>query len=90
MINVMQQLASIGEEAEVAGKKNEFAYMLVLYFQNPFGRQDMERELWLALYRLVRDLGASPWFAVTKFFRLGDRGRLPLGGGARSTYKLGV
>ena len=64
--------------------------MLVLYFQSPFGRQDMERELWLALYKLARDLGASPWFAVTKFFRLGDRGRLPVGGDPRSTDLLGL
>jgi hypothetical protein len=57
----------------------------------PFSRrQDMERELWLALYNLLRKLGTSPWFAVTKFFRLGDRGRLPLGGDPRSTYQLGV
>lgn len=28
----------------------------------------MERELWLALYALVRRLGASPWFATTRFF----------------------
>ena len=64
--------------------------MLVLYFQSPFGRQDMERELWLALYKLLRALGASPWFAVTDFFRLGDRGRLPLGGDPRSTDPLGL
>ena len=50
----------------------------------------MERELWLALYKLVRELGTSPWFSVTKFFRLGDRGRLLVGSGSRSTGKLGV
>jgi hypothetical protein len=64
--------------------------MLVLCFKTPFGRQDMERELWLALYKLSRELGGSPWFAVTRFFRLGDRGRLPVGGDPRSTYPLGV
>lgn len=64
--------------------------MLVLYFETPFGRQDMERELWLALYKLSREFGGSPWFAVTRFFRLGDRGRLPMGGDPRSTYQLGV
>jgi len=62
--------------------------MLVLY---PFSRrQDMERELWLGLYKLLRELGESPWFAITKFFRLGDRGRLRVGGDPRSTYQLGV
>jgi hypothetical protein len=50
----------------------------------------MERELWLALYKLARDCGSSPWWALTKFFRLGDRGRLPVGGVARSSYRLGV
>jgi len=50
----------------------------------------MERELWSSLYRLSRDLGGSPWFAVTKFFRLGDRGRLLMGGTPRSTYRLGL
>jgi hypothetical protein len=50
----------------------------------------MERELWLALYKVVRELGASPWFAATKFFRLGDRGRLFVGGNPRSTYQLGM
>ncbi|HEX3598616.1 MAG TPA: hypothetical protein VHU84_00660 [Lacipirellulaceae bacterium] len=50
----------------------------------------MERELWLALYQGLRELGTSPWFAVTKFFRLGDRGRLLVGGNPRSTYQLGV
>lgn len=50
----------------------------------------MERELWLALYKVLRELGTSPWFVVTKFFRLGDRGRLPVGGDPRSTYELGV
>lgn len=45
----------------------------------------MERELWLALYKLARDCDASPWWAVTTFFRLGDRERLPLGGHSRST-----
>jgi hypothetical protein len=50
----------------------------------------MERELWLALYKLVRELGMSPWFSLAKFFRLGDRGRLPLGSGPRSTSKLGL
>jgi hypothetical protein len=50
----------------------------------------MERELWLALYKLVREFGASPWLAVTKFFRLGDRGRLPVGRHPRSTDELGV
>jgi hypothetical protein len=50
----------------------------------------MERELWLALYKLVRELGGSPWFPLTKFFRLGDRGRLPVGRGSRSTSELGV
>ena len=50
----------------------------------------MERELWLALYKLVRELGTSPWFSLTKFFRLGDRGRLPVGSGSRSTSELGV
>ena len=50
----------------------------------------MERELWLTLYRLSRELGGSPWFAVTKFFRLGDRGRLLVGGTPRSTYRLGL
>lgn len=64
--------------------------MLVLYFETPFGRQDMERELWLALYKLSREFGGSPWFAVTRFFRLGDRGRVPVGGDPRSTYQLGV
>ena len=28
----------------------------------------MERELWLALYKLARDRGSSPWWALTKFF----------------------
>lgn len=64
--------------------------MLVLYLQHSFGRQDMERELWLALYKLSRELGGSPWFAVTRFFRLGDRGCLLVGGDPRSTYQLGV
>ena len=50
----------------------------------------MERELWLALYKLARGLGASPWSAVTKFFRLGDRGDLPVGGDPRSTNELGL
>jgi hypothetical protein len=50
----------------------------------------MERELWLALYKLLRSLGSSPWFGVTKFFRLGDRGRSALGGDPRSTNELGV
>lgn len=50
----------------------------------------MERELWLALYKLSRELGGSPWFAVTKFFRLGDRGRLLVGGAPRSTDSLGL
>lgn len=50
----------------------------------------MERELWLALYRLSRELGGSPWFAVTKFFRLGDRGRLLMGGASRSSDSLGL
>jgi hypothetical protein len=42
--------------------------MLVLYFETLFERQDMERELWLALYKLSRESGGSPWFAVTRFF----------------------
>jgi Transposase DDE domain len=28
----------------------------------------MERELWLALYKLVRELGTSPWFSLASFF----------------------
>ena len=54
--------------------------MLVLYTKPVSGRQDMERELWLALYKLLRKLGESPWFALTKFFRLGSRSRLLVGG----------
>jgi hypothetical protein len=50
----------------------------------------MERELWLALYKRVRELGASPWWAMTKFFRWGDRGRPVVGGDPRSTNELGV
>ena len=50
----------------------------------------MERELWLALYKLARDCGAAPWWALTKFFRLGDRERLFVGRRSRSTDKLGL
>ena len=85
----MHQLAFVwGVEGLV--KKVSSRSCLSCVFEAPFGRQDMERELWLALYSLVRELGASPWFAVTKFFRLGDRGRLPVGSGSRSTNELGL
>jgi hypothetical protein len=64
--------------------------MLVLLFPTLSGDQIMERELWLVLYKLARKLGGSPWFTVTKFFRLADRGRLLVGGDPRSTNELGV
>ena len=50
----------------------------------------MERELWLVLYKLARDCDPSPWWALTKFFRLGDRERLFVGGCSRSTDNLGL
>ena len=50
----------------------------------------MERELWSALYKLARDCDPAPWWAVTVFFRFGDRGRLPLGCRSRSTDELGL
>jgi hypothetical protein len=50
----------------------------------------MERELWLALYHLARDCDSSPWWVLTKFFRLGDRGRLLVGSRSRSTDMLGL
>lgn len=50
----------------------------------------MERELWLALYKLGRRLDPSHWWTLTKFFRLGDCGRLLVGGDPRSTYLLGL
>lgn len=50
----------------------------------------MERGLWLALYDLARSCDASPWWAVTEFFRLGDRGGVLVGGSPRSTDKLGL
>jgi len=40
----------------------------------------MERELWLLLYRFARLCDEPRWWMITKFFRLGDRERLPLGG----------
>ena len=50
----------------------------------------MERELWIALYKLARDVDPAPWWAVTTFFRLGDRERLFVGSGSRSTDPLGL
>lgn len=50
----------------------------------------MERELWLALYKLARECDPAPWWAMTRFFRLGDRGCLPLGSHSRSTDLLGL
>ncbi|WDI40016.1 hypothetical protein [Bremerella sp. P1] len=50
----------------------------------------MERELWIALYKLARQCDANPWWAMTKFFRLGDRERLLVGGYSRSTNLLGM
>ncbi len=50
----------------------------------------MERELWIALYKLAQQCDSNPWWATTKFFRLGDRGGLPLGSHSRSTDLLGV
>ena len=64
---------------------------MVVLDQFPFSRrQAMERELWLTLYKLARDCGAAPWWALTKFFRLGDRERLFVGRRSRSTDKLGL
>ena len=50
----------------------------------------MERELWLVLYRIARECDPRPWWAVTQFFRLGDRGSVPLGSDPRSTDVLGL
>ena len=50
----------------------------------------MERELWLRLYQVVRNLDPAPCWLLGKFFRLGDRGRLFMGGDSRSTSSLGL
>ena len=87
--SIIHQLAFTQDSWAACGKE-EFAFMLALRHLYPCRRQAMERELWLTLYRLSRELGGSPWFAVTKFFRLGDRGRLLVGGAPRSTDSLGL
>lgn len=50
----------------------------------------MERELWLALYKVARECDPAGWWVTTKFFRLGDRERLSVGGASRSSDALGV
>jgi hypothetical protein len=50
----------------------------------------MERELWIALYQLARACDNAAWWQLGKFFRLRDRGGLPVGGTPRSTDKLVV
>ena len=44
----------------------------------------------VALYQLARRSGPLQWWSLAKFFRLGDRGRLFVGGDSRSTDLLGM
>jgi hypothetical protein len=50
----------------------------------------MERELWLALYKLARNCAPPRWWETVVFFRFRGRGRVLVGRAARATDGLGV